>query len=224
MATAFAVLLDGLMLAEVDAADQLTHNDEVNALSTMDLFQRAGVRQLRPDLGRAVVGIQAHARAQAQQSLLGRWSPGRPSHLGPPTAPSRTLSELLHFSSSDAAAGRRTCRWPAAHVSAGVGEGVAVLLAAILSSTRTASGHDLGADAVALDQTQCSVSSIGGGIPALLSSQHFSVGRACPAWCPSAFIRPPALMMFWMNGGNGCGLEGLARGLVGDDAGVESPR
>ena len=66
-----------LVIAEVHAADELTHDDEVDALRHDLRLQGAGRGQLGPDLGRAVVGVQAHAGAQAQQALFRALLPGQ---------------------------------------------------------------------------------------------------------------------------------------------------
>ena len=72
----------GLVIAEVDAADQLTHDDEIDALCHDLRLQGAGRSQLGPDLRGAVVGVQAHARAEAEQTLFGPLLTGQTLPLG----------------------------------------------------------------------------------------------------------------------------------------------
>ena len=77
-----AVTLDGLMLAEVDAADELSDDDEVDALGNDLGLQGRSVGQLGPDLGGAVVGVDAHARSQAEEALFGSLGAGNVVPLG----------------------------------------------------------------------------------------------------------------------------------------------
>ena len=58
------------LLAEVDPAGQLAHDQQVGALDHLAL-ERAGVIQRRDRLDRAQVGEQAEALAQPEQALLG---------------------------------------------------------------------------------------------------------------------------------------------------------
>ena len=60
-----------LVLAEIDAADELTHDDEVDALGHDLGLEGAGRGQLGPDPGRAVVGVEAHPGAETEQTLFG---------------------------------------------------------------------------------------------------------------------------------------------------------
>ena len=77
-----AVLFDGLMLAEVDAADELSDDDEVDALGNDLRPEGRSVGQLGPDLGGAVVGVNAHARSQAEQTLFRTLGAGNVVPLG----------------------------------------------------------------------------------------------------------------------------------------------
>ena len=87
-------------VAEVDAAGQLAHDQQVGAGDPL-LAQRAGVDQRRAGTHRPQVGVEAHALAQAEQPLLGPRRVGSVvSHFGPPTAPSRTASEARQTSST----------------------------------------------------------------------------------------------------------------------------
>ena len=72
----------GLVIAKVYAADQLTHDDEIDALCHDLRLQGAGRSQLGPDLRGAVVGVQAHARAEAEQTLFGPLLTGQTLPLG----------------------------------------------------------------------------------------------------------------------------------------------
>ena len=143
----------GLVIAEVHAADQLTHDDEVDALRHDLRLQGAGRGQLGPDLGRAVVGVQAHAGAQAQQALLRALLTGQALPLG-----------AAHGTQQDAVGGQALVQLVlgqrvavlvngfAAHGSVGVVEGVAVLFGHLV---KHADGllDDLRAGAVAPDDS-----------------------------------------------------------------------
>ena len=67
----FTVFGDGFVLAEVDAADQFSYNNKVNALVHDLLLERGGGSQLGPDFGGAVVAVDPHAGAEPQQTLFG---------------------------------------------------------------------------------------------------------------------------------------------------------
>ena len=58
------------LLAEVDAAGELAHDEQVGALDDL-AAQRAGVVERRQRADRAQVRVQAQALAQAEQALLG---------------------------------------------------------------------------------------------------------------------------------------------------------
>ena len=58
------------LVAEVDAAGELAHDEQVGALDDL-AAQRAGVVERRQRADRAQVGVQAEALAQAEQALLG---------------------------------------------------------------------------------------------------------------------------------------------------------
>ena len=58
------------LLAEVDAAGQLAHDQQVGAVDDLAL-QRAGVVERRQRPHRAQVGVQPEALAQPEQALLG---------------------------------------------------------------------------------------------------------------------------------------------------------
>ena len=59
------------MLTEVDAADQLAHDDEIHALRGDIRAQRAGARKLLEHVRRADVAVEVHCAAQLQQALFG---------------------------------------------------------------------------------------------------------------------------------------------------------
>ena len=59
------------MLAEVHAADELAHDDEVDAAFRDVGAQRAGGGELGEHLGGAHVRIETHALAQLEQTALG---------------------------------------------------------------------------------------------------------------------------------------------------------
>ncbi len=68
---AFAGPLPALAgLAEIDAARQLTHHDEIDAAQHLGL-ERRRFDQLGQDLHGAQVGVQAEALAQSEEGLLG---------------------------------------------------------------------------------------------------------------------------------------------------------
>ena len=144
----------GLVIAEVHAADQLTHDDEVDALRH-DL--RASGGWPGPAAGQILAGRLLEYRPmparRRSRPFSGRCSPGRPSHLGPPTAPSRTLSAARHLSSSCWGSGVAVLvNGFAAHGGVGVVEGVAVLFGHLV---KHADGllDDLRAGAVAPDDS-----------------------------------------------------------------------
>ena len=216
----FAVLLDRLMLAEIDAADQFAHNKEVNALIHDGLFQRRGIGQLGPDFSRAVVGVQAHAGAQPQQAFFGALFAGQSLPLGAADGTQQdTVGVFALFQFGHRQRVAEFIDGLAAHVGAGVGEGMAVLGCDLIQDAHRLC-HDLRARTVAVDQGDVFLHSsvlplvaiVGAGHvpPSAFPSQHFcrkAAGRACPA--PTGhqsfklFISPPLAMMFWINGGNG---------------------
>ena len=65
-----AIYILRLVFTKVNAANELTDNDEINSPRNDGFFQRRRVAELRPDLCRAVIGIDAHTRAQTQQALF----------------------------------------------------------------------------------------------------------------------------------------------------------
>ena len=147
-----AVLLNRLMLAEIDTADQLTHNKEVNALIHDGLFQRGGIGQLRPDLRRPVVGVQAHAGAQPQQTLFGALFAGQSLPLGAADGTQQdTVSVFAFFQFGFRQRVTEFVDGLAAHVGAGIGKGVAVSGRDFIQDTHRLC-HDLRAGAVAVDQ------------------------------------------------------------------------
>jgi hypothetical protein len=96
---AVAEIDDFLGLAEIDAAGQLAHDQDIEALDQFRL-QRGGIGQRRVADRRAQIGEQRHVLAQAQQAGFGARVIGHASHFGPPTAPNRTASAAMAFSMS----------------------------------------------------------------------------------------------------------------------------
>ena len=96
-------------LAEVEAAGQLAHEEDVDALEELGL-QRRGRRERGVHAHRTQVREEAEALAEPEQALLGPdvFAFGS-SHFGPPTAPSSTASQRFAHASSvaSAAADRR---------------------------------------------------------------------------------------------------------------------
>ena len=143
----------GLVLAEVDTADQLTHDDEVDAFGHDLGLERAGRGQLRPDPGRTVVGVEAHAGAEAEQALFGALLTGQALPLG-----------AAHSAQKDAVGGEALVQLMlgqrvavlvngfAAHGGIGIVEGVAVLFSHLIKHPEGLF-HDLGAGAVAPDDS-----------------------------------------------------------------------
>ena len=66
----FPVFFNGLVLAEVDTADELSYNNKINTLVHDLLLQRRGGCQLGPDFGGTVVAVDAHTGPQPQQALF----------------------------------------------------------------------------------------------------------------------------------------------------------
>ena len=163
------------MLAKVDAANQLTHNDKVNALVHNGLFQRGGIRQLGPDLGRAVVGVQSHAGTQAQQALLRALVAGQALPLGAADGPQQDavgVLALFQFRS-----GQRVAEFInglAAHVGAGIRKRMAVLFCNFIQHAHRL-GHDLRAGTVTVDQSNVFLHS------SLSPSRCYCRGGTCPA-------------------------------------------
>ena len=169
----FAVLFKGLVLAKIDAADQLAHDDKVDAFGDDLVLERAGGRQLRPDLGRAAVGVQPHAGAQAQQAFFGAFVAGQPLPFG--AADGAQQHAVGRFAFFQFRFGQRVAEFVdgfAAHVGAGVGEGMAVFGGDLIQHAHSL-GDDLGAGAVAVDQGDV-----------FLHRAHLL--RRCPAGCSSA--------------------------------------
>ena len=143
----------GLMRAEVYAADELPHDEKVDALGHDLWLQGAGRGQLGPDLGRAVVGVQPHPGAQAEQALFGALLTGQALPLGAAhgtqqdAVRSQALVQLV--------LGERVAVFVdglAAHGSVGVVEGVAILLGHLIEDAERLL-HDLRAGAVAPDDS-----------------------------------------------------------------------
>ena len=142
-----------LVLAEIDAADELTHDDEVDALGHDLGLEGAGRGQLGPDPGRAVVGVEAHPGAETEQTLFGALLTGQTLPLG-----------AAHCAQKDAVGrealvqlmpGQRVAVLVdglAAHRGVGVVEGVAVLFSHLIENAEGLL-HDLGAGAVAPDDS-----------------------------------------------------------------------
>ena len=81
-----------LLLAEVDAAGEFAHHDQVDAVQQVRLDRR-GAERGRVRLHRAQVGVQAQRLADRQQALFGTHrAPSGRTTSGPPTAPSSTAS------------------------------------------------------------------------------------------------------------------------------------
>jgi len=142
-----------LVLAEVDAADELTHDDEVDALGHDLGLEGAGRGQLGPDLGRAVVGVEAHAGAETEQSLFGALLTGQTLPLGAADCAQKdavgreALVQLM--------LGQRVAvlvNGLAAHCGVGIVEAVAVLFGHLIENAEGLL-HDLGAGAVAPDDS-----------------------------------------------------------------------
>ena len=148
----FAVLLNGFVLAKIHAANQLTHHNKVDAF-VHDLFlQRGSIRQLGPDPGRAVVGVQAHPGAQAQQAFFRALVTGHALPLG--AANGAKQNGIRGQALVQLALGQGIAKLVngfAAHVSAGVGKGVAKLFSNVVQHAHCL-GHNLRAGAVAINQ------------------------------------------------------------------------
>ena len=143
----------GLVIAEVHAADQLPHDDKVNALCHDLGLQRACRGQLRPDLRGTVVGVQPHAGAQPQQTLFRPLLSGQALPLGAAyraqqhTVGSKALIQLV--------LGQRVAvlvNGLAAHGGSGVVEGMAVLFSHLIQHPEGLL-YDLRAGAIAPDDS-----------------------------------------------------------------------
>ena len=143
----------GLVIAEVHAADQLPHDDKVNALCHDLGLQGAGRCQLRPDLCGAVVGVQPHPSAQPQQAFFRPLLPGQALPLGAAyraqqhAVGSKALVQLV--------LGQRVAvlvNGLAAHGGSGVVEGMAVLFSHLIQHPEGLL-YDLRAGAIAPDDS-----------------------------------------------------------------------
>ena len=177
------------MLAEVHAADQLPHDDEVNALCHDLRLQGAGRGQLGPDLGGAVVGVQAHARAQAQQTFFRALLTGQALPLGAAhgtqqdTVRSKALVQLM--------LGQRVAvlvNGFAAHGGIGIVEGVSVLFGHLIKHP-DGLFHDLGAGAVAPDDSNV-----------FFHSSKFSSTASYPNPSVACATAPPSMGSPWHKG------------------------
>ncbi len=194
------------MLPEVDAADQLAHHNKVNAFFHDGGLQGRGVRQLGPDFGRAVVGVKPHAGPEPQEALFRPLVTGQALPLGAADGPQQhavALQALVQF--------RLGQGIPvgvdglAAHQDFRIGKGVAKFLSHRVQHPQGL-GDDLRAGAVAVDHrdillhTAASLPRLDAGHQAAGANDLLDEGR------------------------EGLRLEGLACGLVGDDAGVKVHR
>ena len=143
----------GLVIAEVHAADQFPHDDKINALCHDLGLQGAGRCQLRPDLRRAVVGVQSHPGAQPQQTFFRPLLPGQTLPLG-----------ATHRAQQHAVGGKALIQLVlgqrvavfingfAAHGGSGIVEGVAVLFGHLIQHPEGLF-YDLRAGAIAPDDS-----------------------------------------------------------------------
>ena len=172
------------MLAEVYVTGQLAADQNVKAVPDDLGLDRAGVGQRLVHLRRAQIDEQAERRTQAEQRLF-RTLFAR--HLVPLGTADRTKQHGIRvFADFDGLIGQRDAVCvdrAAARKHLLIMEGVAELLADFIEHLHGL-GHDLRADAVALDD--CDI----------------VFHRAYSPLSLSDFNRPPALMMLWMNGGN----------------------
>ena len=180
----FAVLFPGLVLAEVGAADQLTHHQEVDALLHDFGAQGAGVLQLGDHLGGAQVGVQLHAGTQGQQALLG--TDGGIDGIPLGAADGRQQSAVAGQAGGKAALRQGHAEGVdgvAAHGSFLINKGMTELGGNRIQN-RDGLSHDFGADAVTPDDCN--------------SLFH---GRSPHFWMEA--IRPPLEIMSLMNSGKG---------------------
>ena len=139
------------MGTEINTADQFPDDDKIDALVYNRLLQRGSAGQLGPDLGGAVVGVDAHTGTQSQQTLLGPLRAGNVVPLG-----------AAHRAQKDAVGGQAFVKLAlgqgvavfvngaAAHVHIGIGKFVSVQLGNLIQNHQRLA-DDLGTDAVAAD-------------------------------------------------------------------------
>ena len=172
------------MLAEVHVAGQLTADQDVKAVPNDLGLDRAGVGQRLVHLRRAQVDEQAERRAQAEQRFFRAFFA---RHLVPLWAADCAEQHGIRaFADLDGLLGQRDAVCvdrAAAREHLLIMEGVAELLTDFIQHLHGL-GHDLRADAVALDDCD------------------MIFHRAYSPLSLSDFKRPPAWMMLWMNGGN----------------------
>ena len=139
------------MLTEVDAADQFPDDDKINTLIYDRLFQRRSICQLGPDLGRTVIGVNAHTCSQPKQTLLWAHSTGNIVPLGTTNrAQKNTIRSqtLLKFGLRQRIA--VLINGAAAHIHIGIGKGVSVKLGYFVQHIQCLL-HDLRTNAVTTD-------------------------------------------------------------------------
>ena len=123
-----AVRLFRAVLAEVHAADEFAHDDEVDAVCRDVSAQRAGGGELGEHLRRAHVRVEAHALAQLEQTALGTVGGGL---IVPLRAADRTEQHAVRAAAGLKARIRQRhaefVNGVAAHRRVDVGEGVAKL-------------------------------------------------------------------------------------------------
>ena len=201
-----AVFLVGPVLPEVDAADQLAHHNKVNAFFHDGGLQGRGVRQLGPDFGRAVVGVKPHAGPEPQEALFRPLVTGQALPLGAADGSQQhavALQALVQFRLGQGVP--VGVDGLAAHQDFRIGKGVAEFLSHRVQHPQGL-GDDLRAGAVAVDHrdillhTAASLPRLDAGHQAAGANDLLDEGR------------------------EGLRLEGLACGLVGDDAGVKVHR
>ena len=142
------IFFKSFMLSEVNAANQLPDNDKINSLVHNGLLQGRGIRQLRPDLGRTVVGVNAHAGSEPQQALFG-------THIAGNIIPLRAANGTQQHTVGSAALvqlplGQRIAiliDGAAAHIHIGIGKFVTVEVSHLIQHQQCLI-HDLRADAV----------------------------------------------------------------------------
>ena len=188
-------------VAEVHAAGQFAHDHHVKALVRGFRAQGTGVRTV-PGTG-TPGGCSRKApapRAGQASARSGRRWPGRPSHLGPPTAPKSTLSHV-------SAAVDRGIRQRYAKGVDGVsarGQFKRIQIRAYRVQHAHGLGNDLRADPVAPNQSD---------------PVRHAPSSSFPAF--TASISPPESRISRMNGGMGATAYCLAGGFVRDHSRAE---
>ena len=139
------------MFTKINSADKLSNNDKINAFVYDGFFQGRSIAQLRPNLCRAVVGVNAHSRTKSKQSLF-RTHIAR--NIVPLVSAYRTEKHTIGSKTFTQFAFRQRItvfiNGASAHIYIGVVKGVSVSFSNLIKHFKCLI-YDLGADTVTTD-------------------------------------------------------------------------